>query len=245
MPSFRTLLLHLSKTLLIFNSNLIQYLDVMSFKSSLLTITVPLLACVASALIASPSYDQVLEVTPEFACYNYADPDHGIGDYCRCYNGATTTNAPQTGTNTGTNYNPCPYTVAPPAPTLLVARIALEAASTSTSTFPGNASSTAATSQLPCYNFADPDNGVGDYCMCSNNGSYISTPIAQATGTNTGSDYNPCPYTVAPTVQLATVSVPGPPAGVTASSTATCTDDEPVAMTTTPTTFSTSAICTE
>lgn len=41
--------------------------------------------------------------------------------------------------------------------------------------------------------------------MCSNG---ISTPIAPATGTNTGIYYQPCPYTVAPTVQVASIWTP-------------------------------------
>ena len=49
-------------------------------------------------------------------CYNYADPEQGIGNFCTCNNGASLPNLPQTGTNTGTNYVVCPAT-APPVTT--------------------------------------------------------------------------------------------------------------------------------
>lgn len=57
--------------------------------------------------------------------------------------------------------------------------------------------------------------------MCSNG---ISTPIAPATGTNTGTNYNPCPYTVAPTVQVTSISTPSSPAMATTTD-ASCTEE--------------------
>lgn len=56
-------------------------------------------------------------------------------------------------------------------------------------------------SPLPCYNYADPDNGIANFCTCSNG---ASTVIASATGSNTGSNYRPCPYTSAPPPPIVT-----------------------------------------
>jgi hypothetical protein len=58
---------------------------------------------------------------------------------------------------------------------------------------------------LPCYNYADPDGGVADFCTCNNG---ATAPVASSTGTNTGDAYNPCPYTVAP-------DLPPPPPATT------------------------------
>jgi hypothetical protein len=46
-----------------------------------------------------------------------------------------------------------------------------------------------------CYNYAAPDQGVADFCTCSNG---ASMPVANATGTNTRSAYILCPYTTPP-----------------------------------------------
>lgn len=256
MPSFRPAFSLAKAPQVIFSPLLSnQYTNVMTLKSIFLTMLVPLFLSSCSALSAPRFYDQSSDVTPDSPCYSYADPDHNLGHDCLCSNGASTSNAPATGTNTGTNFNPCPDTIAPPAPTSAPrsaeedARVAAKPATLVS----GNIAESATTTYLPCYNYADPDEGIGDYCICSNSaGSYISTPIAQATGTNTGSNYNPCPYTVAPTIQPSFVSTPSSPPGVAASSlpttaTTLLTDtaigtEEPTA--TTPTDSSTAKICT-
>lgn len=60
-----------------------------------------------------------------------------------------------------------------------------------------------ATANLPCYNYADPDQGRGDFCTCTNG---ASVPVAASTGSNTGQAYNPCPWTAIPA--SATTSMP-------------------------------------
>lgn len=184
-----------------------------------LAITASLLIS-SNALAAPKDIDSnaARSVTPSFPCYNFADPDNGVGNYCMCYNGASTPVAQSTGTNTGTNYQPCPYTSAPPTPTKAPKPRAF-ARSTEDFRNLANTTTTTTATPLPCYNFADPDNDVGDFCMCSNG---ISTPIASETGTNTGTNYQPCPYTVAPTSQVSSVSTFEPP---TTESTASCTEE--------------------
>lgn len=159
----------------------------------------------------------------QLPCYNFADPDNGVGNECMCSNGQILPTAPSTGTNTGTNYNPCPYTTVPPASTTTRGhrpRFTGLANATATGTMP-------TASSLPCYNFADPDDGIGNYCMCSNG---ISTAVASATGNNTGIYYQPCPYTVAPTSQETPVPTEGQTTEETPAPTSKCvsTEETPV-----------------
>jgi hypothetical protein len=46
-------------------------------------------------------------------CVNVEDPDSGKAGYCSCSGGITVSNAASTGTNTGANYKPCPFTAIP------------------------------------------------------------------------------------------------------------------------------------
>ncbi len=64
------------------------------------------LACPATSAAKQTSYP----------CSYYAAPDEGISDFCTCNNGATAPAVKATGTNTGSTYVPCPYTVAPALP---------------------------------------------------------------------------------------------------------------------------------
>lgn len=76
-------------------------------------------------------------------------------------------------------------------------------ASTTVST---STTSPTATAELPCYNYADPDQGRGDFCTCTNG---ASVSVAASTGSNTGRAYQPCPWTTIPA--SATTSMPSKP----------------------------------
>lgn len=76
-------------------------------------------------------------------------------------------------------------------------------ASTTVST---STTSPPATANLPCYNYADPDQGRGDFCTCTNG---ASVSVAASTGSNTGTAYQPCPWTTIPA--SATTSMPPKP----------------------------------
>ena len=69
------------------------------------------LASDTSSTTATPTTSLASDAGPP--CWNYAAPEEGITNFCTCVNGASLPNAPATGTNTGDNYSPCPWTVAP------------------------------------------------------------------------------------------------------------------------------------
>ncbi|KAF8856533.1 hypothetical protein BDZ45DRAFT_675398 [Acephala macrosclerotiorum] len=54
---------------------------------------------------------------------------------------------------------------------------------------------TAAAISYACSNYAAPEEGISDFCTCTNG---ATAPVVLAIGTNTGDNYVPCPYTTAP-----------------------------------------------